>query len=379
MKKTFLASSSKKLTSISLAIALGSLMIPTGAFAASVSDITVQLSNNATGALSNTTIYFSLPTGMSAGNMLDIQFGDSNTTDFNLSDLVTAAVNGYKNVDVAVSTDSTSCATSANYTEKTTLSGDINSSTGWVSIFQTDASTDHLYLVPADDTVTAAKCMRVKVGLNAVTSDTSTIQITNGSTTGSKPIYISTKISPSTPTVIDTGTAYAPLVASGDVTVTASVSSSITLTVADTSITMPTTLSASDVTTSATTADAIAVAISGGGTGFTLQAYTPLTLTSGSNTIAAQTAKGTGSAGTAGWGINLELGSAPGSATIASDYDYGTTPTQYLVKTAGPDTMATSSVATSSNFTLHAYARSANDTPAGTYNGTVRVTAFGNF
>ena len=62
-----------KFASLSLTIAMASLMVPTAAFAASVSNMGVILSNNTVSAVTNATLYFVATTGVAAGQTLTEQ------------------------------------------------------------------------------------------------------------------------------------------------------------------------------------------------------------------------------------------------------------------------------------------------------------------
>ena len=336
-----------KFASLSLTIAMASLMVPTAAFAASVSNMGVILSNNTVSAVTNATLYFVATTGVAAGQTLTVAFGDS-SADFTVSSIVAA------DITFQESTDGSNCVTSSNYATAKTVSA---SPSG--AIWGAGILSQTLTLTSGTGTVTANKCVKLVIG---------NTHITNGSATGSKPIYITDHGT--------SGTAYVPLVTNSDITVTASVTSSVQLTLTSNTIALGA-LSTGATTTASTTAGAIGVNITGGGSGFTLQGYTPAGLSNGSSTLTAQTSQGAGALGTEGWGISMAEASDSGSsASVNANYSDAN---QFKVSTTTPDTLASSTGATNATYTMTAHANIATNTAQGSYTGVVRVSAYGNF
>lgn len=152
------------------------------------------------------TIFAQTLNGMSAGGAVKVTYASG----YDLTGL------GVDDIDLGIG-DSGVCS-SATFSEKT-LAASPSGSTWGVSI---DTGNRIITITSGTDTISADRCVRLRVGTNAVTGSTGNNQITNPSSAGS---YIH---SMSVGTATDTGNGGVPIVDDDQVTVSAVVSETVT-------------------------------------------------------------------------------------------------------------------------------------------------------
>lgn len=355
-----------KVTAFAVMVSLATLLVPQVSFAAGYPQYKeVIASDNMISTASDYTIYFTNSAGVGAGETMSFQFASSSTTDFNLSTIVIG------DIDLDVSAAATSsCSAAGDYASRT-LAASASTTTWGVAV-----SGQTVTFTSDTGTIGAGICIKVSIGQNATGGSN---RITNGNTVGSKTITFG-----GTSTTA-TSDAYTPLVTNNEVEVTGTVSGGITLTVDVTPIALGT-LSATAVTTASSASGAIGVNTNAS-SGFTLTGYAPETLThfDASTTIVRQTAYGTGSTGTAGWGIDLdEVTDSEGLATMNDSYDGSATSsaidgTTYFQVKSSAAALVTSTAGTNATYTIRAHANIPAAQKPGAYSGMLKFGAYGNF
>jgi hypothetical protein len=170
--------------------------------AASVTSLSDVMSRLKASTASNHEIKFVTPTGVASGQTIILTFSAGFTG-------VTNIVHG--DVDFAEG-DSGNCST-ANFAEKTLAASP--SGTTWGA--DGDSSTT-VTITSGTGTVTAGRCVRIKIGTNATSQTTGSNQITNGSTGSNDTVAVSGSFG-------DTGTLAVDIITDDQVTVTATVDS----------------------------------------------------------------------------------------------------------------------------------------------------------
>lgn len=151
---------------------------------------------------------FVTPTGVTAGQTIVVTF----PSDFSIA----ASLN---ETDVDLAEGSSGTCSSATFTEKTLAAS--ASGTTWGAA---RTSGTVFTFTSGTDTMTAGRCLRIRMGTNAVSGTTGDQQVTNATTGGSKTISIGG-------TMADSGTFAVAIVTDDQVSVTASVDPSLTFNV----------------------------------------------------------------------------------------------------------------------------------------------------
>jgi hypothetical protein len=278
--------------------------------AASVTSLSDVMSRLKASTASNHEIKFVTPTGVTADAQTIILTFSADFT--NVTNIV------HTDIDFAEG-DTGNCST-ASFTEKTL--GASPSGATWGA--DGDSATT-VTITAGTGRVTAGRCVRIKIGTNAVSQATGTNQISNGAIDDDDTISISGSFG-------DTGTLSVDIITDDQVNVTATVDPTITFSISDTTIgfgslsstaarwaTGDTNGSASD----SAAAHTMSVATNAA-SGYVLS-YNGATLTSGGNTIdvGAITNDADGTQSTEEFAVGY---STNGSSTIASGYDHNSTP-----------------------------------------------------
>jgi hypothetical protein len=339
------------------ALTIGIFNFPQQISAASLTSLSDNQSRLAATTLSDHTIQFITPTGVTV-------LSQTVTINFNSYTTVTNITPTDVNINVSAST---SCASFSSRTVAASAGADIwgvGTSSTTLTLTAPSSGTIGTSGVPA------GRCMQIKVGSNAGGAT----RVTNPSA-GTATLSIAG-------TFGDTGTIGVPIIANDQVSLTATVNPTISLTLSQTSLAFGTLTTANG--RWATNGGGAAVATSGlsvvGATnatsGYSLYVLGP-TLTSGANTIAALASSTASSPGTAQFGINVSA--SGGSGTVTAPY---ATASQYAyTSTASTQTQVASST-TADSGTTYAVSYLANisaSTPAGSYTATHTWTITGNF
>ena len=338
------------------------------ALAASVTSFSDTLSTLQASTAANHTIYFVTPTGVASGNTVTLTF-DADFTGVSSIDET--------DLDFAEG-DSGTCST-ASYTEETLVASGASSSqfnasaSGQVITFESGG---------ASATVTAARCIRIKIGTNATSGVTGGEQISNGVAANAHSVTIGG-------TFGDSGTAAIDIIADDSVNITATVDPTITFTISDTTVGFGTITTGS---ASWATGDLAGVTSVPGDTsgahemtvatnaasGYSIT-YNGATLTSGGNTIDVATisSDNDGTPGTEQFALGLDDNG--GNVTIASGYDLaGTNSYNFVAGTT--TTVASETVATATEtLDVQYIANIAGTTEAGSYTTNITWIATGNF
>lgn len=333
-------------------------VLPSMTMAASVTSLSDALSRVKASTAANHEIKFVTPTGASAGNNITLTFS---------SDFTGVSSVAFGDVDFAEG-DSSNC-TTATFTEKT-LAGSPSGATWGVG-----SSGQVTTLTSGTGTVTANRCVRIRIGTNATTGTTGTNQITNGAADDDDTIAIGG-------TFGDSGTASIDIIADDQVVVSATVDPTITFSVSDSTIGFGTLSSASakyatgDATGSASETEAHQLGVStNGASGYALT-INGSTLTSGGNTIDAIGSSNTASsAGTEQFGVRMSA--SGGSGTVTAPY----AASGFAFDTASfPDQVAGSTASSATTtYSVRYLANIASTTEAGAYTTTLTYIASGNF
>lgn len=339
---------------------LNTLLLPIdSANAASLSSLSNTMSRLKTSTLSNHTVQFITPTGVTA-------FSQTITVTFPAG--FTMGTFNILNVDLAVSSEA-SCSGFTDRTIATSAGSDV-----WGAA---QAGQIITFTAPSSGTigtsgVPAGRCVQIEIGSNAAQGGAGSTQITNPASANQYNITIAG-------TFGDTGTIGVRVIADDQLAVTATVDPILTFTITDNTVALGT-LSASAATTAteqfvvATNADlGYAVRISG----------TTLTHANTSDTITAMSSATTSSVGTEQFGINLvsnsspSVGSAPSGGTGAAATGYSTANNFKFV--TGETIASASGPSANTTFTISFLANIGAQTEAGAYSTTLTLVCTGTF
>lgn len=317
--------------------------------------------------LSNHEIKFVTPTGIAFSTTLILTFQST----YNIP-----AALDFTDIDLAEG-DTGNC-TTATFTEQTLAGAATGTDTAAV---RTDSSIITFSARTASNLITAGRCVRIRIGTNAVSGTTGDQQITNPVTAGTFTIGMSG-------TFGDTGTISEAIITDDQVVVTATVAQTISFAISDNAIgfgalTSANARYATDDAAGTNTADTAAhtlISATNAVSGYSVT-VTGNTLTSsstGNPTISAIGA--TGVASTAGfeqYGINLASPTG-GSGTASAPY---ATASMYAFDTASfPDVVASSATAsTATTYNVRYLANISAATEAGAYTSTLTYIMTANF
>lgn len=347
---------------VSLILFFPAIKPATAAGITSFSDTLSRLKQNTA---ADHTIFFVTPTGLTAGQTITLTFS---------SDFTGVGSIAFGDVDFA--TGSSATCTSATYTEQTLAASPSGATWG------IGASGQVITITSGTGTVTANRCVRIKIGTNATTGTTGTNQITNGPLDDDDTLTIGG-------TFGDSGTLQYDIISDDQVSITATVAPSITFTVDDNTVGFGT---LSSTTGRWATGDTLGGNATAGNTptaahtlsigtnassGYAIT-YNGATLTSGANTITAASISNDsdGITGTEQFALSV---STSGDATIASGYARGTNSTWNFVPgtttTIVSETVPTATETISVSYLANISAL----TEAGSYSTTLTYIATGNF
>lgn len=303
----------KTFTNIWIVVLVGAIIYapfqgPGLVYAASLTSLSDTMSSLKASTASNHEIKFVTPSGVDAGETIILTF-DADFTG------VTNIV--HTDIDFAEG-DSSNC-TTATFTEKTL--GASASGATWGA--DGDSATT-VTLTSGTGTVTASRCVRIRIGTNATNQATGSNQISNGVAANDHSVSI-------TGTFGDTGTITMDIVADDQVSVSATVTQSISFAISDNTIGFGnlTSANARFATGDASGSDSDSSAAhnlqvgTNASTGYTVT-YNGATLTSGGNTInvASISNDENGTAGTEQFALAVDT---DGDANIATGYDHNVT------------------------------------------------------
>ena len=335
------------------------------AFAASLTSLSDTMSSLKASTAANHEIKFVTPTGVAALGTIILTFSADFTNVTNIA---------FGDIDFAEG-DSGNCST-ATFTEKT-LAGTASGAT-WGADGDTGTT---VTLTSGSGTVTAGRCVRIRIGTNAVTGTTGVNQISNGAADDDDSVSVSG-------TFGDTGTITMDIITDDQVAVTATVAQTISFAITDNTIGFGnlTSANARFATGDATGSDTDSAAAhnltvgTNATTGYTVT-YNGATLTSGGNTIdvASITDDADGTAGTEQFAIAADKS---GDATVASGYDHNSTPSNrdWNFVASTPTTIVSETVPTATETLGMFYlANIAALTESGAYTTTITYNATANF
>ncbi len=332
------------------------------AHAAALSSLSDTQSSLKVSTLSDHTIQFVTPTGLSAGQGISITFPSGYATG-------TFAI---ANFDLATST-SASCVT---FQDAAIQSGAASGNTWGVT-----QATATVYLTSGTATIPANRCVQVQIGANATSGATGVSQITNPASPGSYALTIRAGA--------DDGTITQNIITNDTVIVSATVQQSLTFTISTTTIYFGNLGSgaakfASSTNTAGDTTETIAhtLAISTNapsGYNITIRGDTLTSQQSALNTITAMGATAASSTiATEQFGIRATVSGGTGAtvdATFSAATSYG-----FDASSTTPATLATGSGSTNtSTYSLRYVANIAGTTEAGTYVASLIYVATANY
>ena len=325
--------------------------------AASLTTLSDNQSRLAATTLSDHTIQFITPTGVTALNQ-------TITINFNSYTTVTNITAADVNLNVSAST---TCASFSSRTVAASAGADIwgvGTATTVLTLSAPSSGTIGTSGVPA------GRCVQVKIGSNAGGAT----RVTNPSA-GTATLSIAGSFG-------DTGTIGIPIIANDQVSLTATVNPTITLTLSQTSLGFGTLTTANGRWATngggaaTTTVGLSVVAATNATSGYSLFVLGP-TLTSGANTITALASSTASSPGTAQFGINVSP--SGGSGTATAPYSTGS---QYAYTSTASTQSQIASSTTADAGTTYSISYLANisaSTSAGSYAATHTYTVTGNF
>ncbi len=335
------------------------------ALAASVTSLSDTLATLTASTASNHEIKFVTPSGVDAGESVSVTF-DADFT--GLGSIVE------DDVDFATG-DSSNCST-ASFTEETTASSPSGVTWGVGIAGQV------VTITSGTDTVTASRCVRIRIGTNATNSGTGANRISNGVAANAHSITIGG-------TFGDSGTAAIDIIADDSVNITATVDPTITFTISDTTVGFGT-LSTSVATyatgdTNGTTflpgdtsgAHEMTVATNAS-SGYSIT-YNGATLTSGGNTISAATISSDNDGTPGSEQFALGIDDNGGNVTIASGYDLAGTNSYNFVAGTTTTIASETGATTTETIDVQYIANIATTTEAGSYSTDITYIATGNF
>lgn len=332
---------------------------PSVVMAATVTSFSANLSRLKASTNANQEIKFVTPTGVASGGNLTITW----SADFTM--------NAFNFQDVDFATGSTNNCISATFTEQTLVASGASSSQ-WNAALASQTLT--LTSGGASATVTADRCVRIRVGTNAVSGATGDTQITNGAADDDDTITIAGGFG-------DSGTAAIDIITDDQVVVTATVQPTLTFAISDNTIEFGN-LSASDDTfaddSAGNATETEAHTLSAGtnaASGYNIT-INGSTLTDGLKTIDAIGSSNTAtSVGSEQFGVRFTA--SGGSGTVSAPYAAA----GFAFDTAAfPDEIAASTVASATTtYSARYIANIASNTEAGSYTTTLTYVATGNF
>lgn len=354
----------KKICTVAIALALVFPFART-ATAAGVTSLSDTLTRLKASTAADHTIYFVTPTGLSAAQTITLTF----SADF-------TGVSSIAHTDVDFATGSSATCTSATYTEQTLAASPSGATWG------IGASGQVITITSGTGTVTANRCVRIKIGTNATTGSTGVNQITNGAADDDDTLTIGG-------TFGDSGTLAYDIITDDQVSITATVAPSITFTVDDNTVGFGT---LSSTTGRWATGDTLGGNATAGNTptaahtltigtnassGYSVT-YNGATLTSSGNTITAASISSDSDGTTGSEQFALSV-SASGDATIASGYARGTNSSWNFVPST-TTTIVSETVPTATETLSVSYLANISAlTEAGSYSTTLTYIATGNF
>lgn len=334
-------------------VVVGALVGPNVSQGAALTSLSDNMSRLAENTLSDHDIRFVTPSGVGAGETVEITF----SSDFDLAGIVIT------DIDFAEG-NSNNC-TTASFTDKA-LSASPSGAT-WGAVIAGNVIT----FTSDTDTITADRCVQVQIGVNAGGSG----QIENGPLDDDDMITIAG-------TFGDTGVIAVDIIADDQVVITATVGPSIAFAISDNTIGFgPLNSAAARYATGSTTGDASPVtahtlaASTNASGGYVIYMHGP-TLTSGLNTITAIGGSNTASAaGTEQFGVRFTASGGSGAVSApyaASGYAYDAI--------AAPDQIASAAAATDTTTYNAIYVANVDAfTEAGAYATTLTYTATATF
>lgn len=334
-------------------------LFPVTAMAATVTSFTATLSRLKASTAGNQEIKFVTPTGVASGGSISLTW----SADFTMNSI------NFQDVDFA--TGSSNNCTSATFTEQTLVASGASSSQ-WNAALSSQTFT--LTSGGASATVTADRCVRIRIGTNATSGATGDTQITNGAADDDDTIVIGG-------TFGDSGTAAVDIITDDQVVVTATVQPTLTFAISDNTIEFGNLSSSSatyadDSAGNSTETEAHTLSAStnaAGGYSITINGNT---LTDGLKTIDAIGASNTASStGTEQFGVRFTASGGSGSVSApyaASGFAFDTS--------AFPDEVAASTVpSATTTYSARYLANIAATTEAGSYSATLTYIATGSF
>ncbi|MBP6879730.1 MAG: hypothetical protein KBD22_02815 [Candidatus Pacebacteria bacterium] len=358
---------SKFLFVFSLVLLLGVFaFVQNSAKGANVMNLSAAMSRLADGTATNLELKFTTPTGVSAAGTIIVNFAG-----FSMPSSSPTGLN-FNDIDFADNNVAGSC-TTGTFTENT-LGTSPSGATWGIS-----TSATAVIITSGTDTVTADRCIRVRLGTNAVTAATGDSQLITGGPATVHTVAVAG-------TFGDVGTSSIDVIDNDQVVVTATVDPTITFTISDNAIGFGTLTSGGPRyatydgagSGSATAAHNLTISTNAS-SGFSIT-YSGSTLTSGGNTISVATITNdtNGTPGTEQFAISASSTAAV-RATSGYDYSFEVNPDWNFV--AGTTTeFASSSNSTSTQFIdMYYLANIAGSTEAGTYTTTLTYIATGNF
>jgi hypothetical protein len=332
--------------------------------AAALSSLSNQQSSLKVSTLSNHTIQFVTPTGISAGQVISVTFPHP-------SGYATGTF-AIANFDFATSTS----ATCSGFTDALIQSGAASGLTWGVS-----QATATVYITSGTAVIPANRCIQIEIGSNATSGATGVSQITNPTSPGSYTIGI---IAGS-----DTGSTTQNIITDDTVVISATVAQSLTFTISTTTIYFGNLSSgaakfASSTNSSGDGSETIAhtLAIStnaGSGYTITVRGQTLTSQQNAANTIAAiGITYASSTAGSEQFGIRATVAGGTGATvdqtfTGATSYGYGATATTSEIFATG------SGATNTSTYSLRYVANIAGTTEAGTYVASLVYVATSNY
>lgn len=333
-------------------------LAPNVAVAASVTSFSDVLSRIQASTNANHEIKFVSPQGVQGAETIIITFTGFN----NVTNIV------HTDIDFAEG-NSNNCST-ASFTEKTLAATPSGATWG----ADGDSATT-VTITSGTDTVTADRCIRIKIGTNATSQATGVNQIQNNT--------VGTGLVALTGTFGDTGTAAIPIITDDTVTITATVDPTISFSLSDTTLEFGTLTSGAARWADDSAGNAAAVAGHNFQIGTNAQSgyivtYNGTTLTKGADKIDVATIAGDadGTPGTEQFAISLNRTS--GDGTTVADYSYGSNNYKFVETTTTTIYSETGPTATET-VDVYYLTNIAANTPAGSYQADVTYIATGTF
>ncbi len=338
---------------------------PNSAQAVSVTSASDTMSRLKASTASNHEIKFVTPSGVASGGIITFVFSAGFT---GIGSLVGA--------DFDFAENSGSVCTGGSWTEKSVVTSSPSSSQ-----FSIAGSSQTVTLTSggASATITAGRCVRLRIGTNATDTTGSgpgSNQITNGAIGSADTITIGGSFG-------DSGTIAIDIISNDQVVVTATVDPTITFTIDDNAIGFGTLTTGAaryanaGATGSGSDTTAVNLTVATNASGGYVLSYNGATLTSGADTIAVATITGDadGTPGSAQFATGY---TASGGSTVVTAYDNASNNWSYVASTTTTIVSRTTPTNTET-ITAHYLANIAGNTPAGSYSTTINYIATGTF